>query len=83
MAKVTITIIVDVPGIESCSDAALAQNLFDDMINYLTVSHLRDARKWMALSKGDESSNEMMISKHHSLWGEIINSGEWTFKREI
>ena len=83
MAKVTITMTVDVPDIEDWSDEELAQNLFDDMINYMTISHLHDAVEWMALSKGVESSSEMMISKHHSLWGRIVKSGEWTFEREI
>ena len=83
MAKVTITMTVDIPGIESYSDAELSQNLFDDMINYMTVSHFHDAVEWMARSKGDESSTEMIISRHHSLWGKIVDSGEWTFEREI
>lgn len=82
MAKVTITMTVDVPGIENYSDAELSQNLFDDMINYMTVSHFHDAVKWMALSKGVESSSEYLISKHHSQWGKIVDSGEWTFERE-
>ncbi len=82
MAKVTITMTIDVPNIDTYSDAELAQNLFDDVIKYVEVTHLQDAVKWMASSKGDKSSMHYLISKHHSLWADIMNVVTWTFKRE-
>ena len=86
MAKVTITMTIDVPGIEDCSDAELAQNLFDDVINYGQCRHLEDAVTWCAETVKREKAGEPtitagMIQKHHSLWGDIMGKCELTFKR--
>ena len=82
MSKVTITMIIDVPNIDNYSDAELRQNVFDDVINYAEITHLQDAVKWMASSKGDKSSMQYLISKHHSLWADIIKDCVWSLERE-
>lgn len=81
MPKVTISLTIDVPKLDEMSDEVMGQLLFDTIINYSTVCHLIDARKWCVKAKGDESSTEHTISEHHGLWGDIIDNGEWSFKR--
>lgn len=80
MAKVTITLTIDVPDIDDHSDEELAQNLFDDVIKYVEVSHLVDACKCIA--KSDMSSMDYQIHEHHLLWAEIMRTCEWTLERE-
>ena len=82
MAKVTITMTIDVPGIEESSEAEAAQNLFDDVTNYLTICHFRDTVSWLVRAKGGESSTAHRIYKHHELWAEIMDGCEWSFKVE-
>ena len=83
MAKVTMMMTLDIPDIDDHSDAELAQNLFDDVINYAAVAHHSDAIEWMAESKDDIDSAEHIASRHHQLWGHILGYCEWSvIKRE-
>ncbi len=80
MAKVTIMM-----TIEGQSDAELSQNLFDDVINYGTISHFHDAVKWCAKANDDDdqmATTAKMIYEHHDMWGGIMRDCKWTFKRE-
>ena len=78
--KVTLHITLTIP--DECQvgdDAHLAQNLFDDYVNYVTIKHMRDATHW--LSRQKEMPSAERIAQHHSLWGDITNLPEWTFER--
>ena len=82
MAKVTITMTIDVPDSENYSDGELSQLLFDEVVNYATVTHLSDAVDWLTQSLGKQDSSEAIISEHHRTWGNIMKDCEWSFERK-
>ena len=89
MAKVTITMTIDVPGYDDYKNdpdapAYLQQNLFDDVVNYNTCAHLQDALKWCVEAQGDGSmaTNANLIMEHHNLWADIMKKSEWSFTVE-
>jgi hypothetical protein len=82
--KIELSIELDIPGIEDWSNEEISQNIFDDYINYATVSHLQDAVKWCAISGSKKSvdfQNETLIFKHHELWGDICRNAKWTLEK--
>ncbi len=82
MAKVTIIMTIDVPDSEKYSDGELSQLLFDEVVNYATVTHLSDAVDWLSQSLSKQNTSEAIISEHHRIWGKIMKACEWTFNRE-
>lgn len=78
--KVTLKITLDVPEIETFSRGELAQLLFDDYINFVTVQHRLSAMKWAANNEGLLPTQ--LIMSHHELWADIADKAMWTFETE-
>jgi hypothetical protein len=80
--KVRLTIDIELPDVcAEASDDELRQNLFDDMINYMTCCHLRDALTWTA--KAVKMPTGQRIADHHSLWADICEKAEWSITRNV
>lgn len=80
--KITLTIELELPDeCEAQSDEELRQNLFDDVINYATCSHLEDALHWCAEAAKTSNSTAQRISDHHGLWADICGNVKWSVKR--
>ena len=78
--KVRLTIDLDIP--DECGewgDDFIYQYLFDVYVNYVTISHCRDAVQWCG--KANESPTAERIYKQHQLWGKITSQPEWTMER--
>jgi hypothetical protein len=85
MGTVTLTLTLDVPRSEQFSDDELGQIIFDDVVNYVTISHMKDVMRWIvqtskAENQGDErdAENCRAIQRHHELWAEILEAARPT-----
>lgn len=78
-----IKLIIDIELPDECmkaSEEELRQNLFDDVINYLTICHLRDALKWTV--KTIDTPNAKIIADHHKLWADICENARWNIVKQ-
>lgn len=80
--KIPVTFDVEVPNVDNWSHDEIRQLIFDTMINYTIVQHRMDAIKWLAKAKGDESSQEHMISVYHNTWADILSKMTYTIMGE-
>jgi len=89
MTKITLTVSLDIPGVDDYSDGELAQLLFDEYINHATCAHLDDVMKWMIQAhkekqQGKSESSSEMIEKMHRTWADICKNAKWSFvKNEV
>lgn len=85
--KLKISTVIDIPESVLLEGeyrfGSAVQLVFDDITNYVTVCHLRDATQWLSKSKGDESSTQYKIFKHHEYWGRLLRDTEWNYKEVI
>ncbi len=77
--KIKLTIELDLPDTMSdWNDSELRQVVFDEYVNFSTISHLSESIDWK--TRGDSSLNEMIAQKHHD-WSKICNSAVWEIDR--
>lgn len=83
MSKVKLELELDIPGIENFSDGELAQLIFDEYINFVTVSHLEDASRWCCKSQQNpEDVSAKQIWEMHNTWADISKAAQKTVKIE-
>lgn len=88
MAKITLTLTLDVPKADQFSDAELSQCIFDTVVNYVTLAHLKDGMNWIVQEgKAAEIAPDCTESYaegcrrlrgHHNLWAEITGAAQHT-----
>ncbi len=57
--------------------------LFDNYVNYATVSHATDAVEWCAKGKvgsDNEDYSAKLIFQHHKTWRDICKNVKWDVK---
>lgn len=52
--------------------AFVTQTVFDNLTNYVLLSHLQDARRWMA--KNNDPKGADNIAKLHNTWADILEA---------
>ena len=86
----TIRLCIDlnnIPELEAMSDnGELQQVLFDAVVNYVTVSHLRDstrahARTETFLEGSDSRTTCEQLAEYHESWAEIMSGASFTYSR--
>ena len=82
--KLKISAVIDIPDEVLLEGeyrlGSAIQLVFDDVTNYATVAHLRDAVQWCARAKDDESSSAHGIFKHHQYWGKLLGELDWNYE---
>lgn len=56
------------------SNAELSQILFDSYVNYVTISHFKDALEYY------DTPSLKHISEYHRLWGNMTCNSKFTFE---
>lgn len=76
--KIQLTIELDIPDeMKEYSLPELQQWVFDGYVNYVTVSHYKDALTWMA---EPASVIQAKIALNHTNWGDWANNAKWSVK---
>lgn len=76
--KIQLTIELDIPDeIKEYTLPELQQWVFDGYVNYVTVSHYKDALTWMAQPT---SITQAEIVQNHDNWGNWANTAKWSVK---
>lgn len=74
--KIKLEIELEVPDVcEEMPNDELDQLLFDTYINYVTISHHRDALRFM-------SENVSDLANYHATWGDICSSANFVIKKD-
>tara|TARA_Y100000310_G_C20622404_1_gene784087 strand:+ start:302 stop:565 length:264 start_codon:yes stop_codon:yes gene_type:complete len=84
--KVKLNIEIELPDeFSDYSHAEMQQLLFDEYVNTVACSHLRDAVEWCGEARvgtADEDSNKKIIYEHHQAWGKICTQATFDFEME-
>jgi len=78
--KVKLTIELELPGNPDLLGDGLEQVIFDAYLNYTTVKHLEDARKWSARQyqgTAEYQEGARRLYQYHDNWADICSRARY------
>jgi len=82
--QVKISTIIDIPDgmlLPGYEYGSACEYIHDNLTNYVTCAHFKDAMKWRVKAMGVESSTEYLIYKSHHDFGEISKKLKWSYEQ--